>query len=70
MKTIYRMQEWVADHRRGSQYPKPLRSYAPAPEPINFGSRLILLIVGGAATILGTVALLLMFGFVIPAFFD
>ena len=70
MKTIYRVQEWFADHRRGSQYPKPVRIYKPNPEPINFGSRLILLIVGGGATLLGVVTLLLMFGFVIPAFFD
>lgn len=73
MDIKYRIQEWAADHFKGIQYPLPkprLIRAAPARAtiPMNFGTWLILAIVGCGAVAVGVPVVALML-YLLPAFF-
>jgi hypothetical protein len=73
MDIKYRIQEWAADHFKGIQYPLPKpRLIRATPErvaiPMNFGTWLILAVVGSGAVVIGGSVVALML-YLLPAFF-
>jgi hypothetical protein len=62
--------EWDADHFKWVQYPRHAPNLIKQSKPqIYFGSRLAFLVIGLAATIIGSLVLLFLTFIVIPAFF-